>query len=206
MAEVKTKDRIPLWLAVAITVAVALPFGIYLGKWNLPIWVSFIVWAEYFQLGAKPKALETILPAYAIGVLATVTILTVYVWLNSFITAQMHVPGDISLFLSFFFGFCVFIYWMKYIPVTVSGSLPYFNGITMTLAVFFTGAFLAPFPADISAYALPAIAGFGALLGGLLGAFLGWFNVTIQFPRVVSPAPPAVVEPPAPPQAPSVAA
>ena len=34
---------------------VSLPFGIWLSRWNLPIWVSFIVWAEYFALGAKGR-------------------------------------------------------------------------------------------------------------------------------------------------------
>ena len=59
---VQTKDRIPLWLAVAITVVVSLPFGIWLSRWNLPIWVSFIVWAEYFALGAKAQALSRSCP------------------------------------------------------------------------------------------------------------------------------------------------
>ena len=52
----ETQDTLPLWLAVAITVCVSLPFGIWLGNYNLPIWASFIVWAEYFALGAKPQA------------------------------------------------------------------------------------------------------------------------------------------------------
>ena len=57
-----TKDTIPLWLAAAITVVVSLPFGLWLGDWNLPLWIAFIVWAEYFALGAKPKVLTTIIP------------------------------------------------------------------------------------------------------------------------------------------------
>lgn len=65
---VQTKNTIPLWLAVAITVVVSLPFGIWLNRWNLPIWVSFIVWAEYFALGAKAAVLIKIVPAYLSGV------------------------------------------------------------------------------------------------------------------------------------------
>ena len=37
------RDRVPLWLAVSITVVVSLPFGLWLGDYNLPLWVSFIV-------------------------------------------------------------------------------------------------------------------------------------------------------------------
>ena len=32
---------IPLWIAVSITVVVALPFGLWLGSWNLPLWLAF---------------------------------------------------------------------------------------------------------------------------------------------------------------------
>jgi hypothetical protein len=42
------KGMIPLWLAVAITVLVSMPFGLWLGKFNVALWCSFIVWAEYF--------------------------------------------------------------------------------------------------------------------------------------------------------------
>src|SRR5512147_2394179 len=71
-----TVDRVPLWLASSITVVVSLPFGLWLGDFNLPLWVAFIVWAEYFQLGAKPVVLRTIIPAYLIGVAGATSITT----------------------------------------------------------------------------------------------------------------------------------
>ena len=74
---------------------------------------------------------------------------------------------------------------MKYIPFWANNTLPFFNGISMGLAVYFTGAFVHPFPATVSVYALPWIAALGAALAGLLGAFLGWFNVTIMFTHAV---------------------
>jgi hypothetical protein len=77
----ETKNTIPLWLAVAITVCVSLPFGIWLGNWNLPIWASFIVWAEYFAMGATPSALRTIVPAYILGVVVAAIIMTAYMLL-----------------------------------------------------------------------------------------------------------------------------
>ncbi|MGZ3588157.1 MAG: DUF1097 family protein [Candidatus Limnocylindrales bacterium] len=185
--ETETKDTIPLWLAVAITVCVALPFGIWLVKIdpklvNIPIWASFIVWAEYFALGAKPAALKIIVPAYILGVIGAGIIMTLYAVLIT------PIGNDPALFASCFVGFCVLIYAMKYLPVTQTGSLPFFNGISMMLAVYFTGAFpTALFGVDPATQStlLPALASLWAILAGLLGAFLGWFNVTIMFPRQV---------------------
>jgi hypothetical protein len=186
---VQTRNTIPLWLAVAITVVVSLPFGIWLNRWNLPIWVSFIVWAEYFALGAKASALIKIVPAYLSGVGVAAVIMTAYVWLSKvFGTAHWFKPTDLALGVAAFVGFCFFIFAMNYIPFWRDNTLPFFNGVSMGLAVYFTGAFVHPFPAVVSVYALPWIAAAGAILAGLLGAFLGWFNVAILFPRKVTTA------------------
>lgn len=185
---VKTRDTIPLWLAVAITVVVSLPFGIWLSRWNLPIWVSFIVWAEYFALGAKAAALIKIVPAYLSGVGVAAAIMTFYVWLTKeFGTTYWVKPNDLALIVAAFVGFCVFIFAMKYIPFWRDNTLPFFNGVSMGLGVYFTSAFVHPFPAVVSVYALPWMAAAGAALAGLLGAFLGWFNVAIMFQRKVQP-------------------
>ena len=159
---VTTRDRIPLWLAVAITVVVSLPFGIWLSRWNLPIWVSFIVWAEYFALGAKAAALIKIVPAYLSGVAVASAIMTFYVWLTKeFGTTYWVKPTDLALIVAAFVGFCIFIFAMKYIPFWRDNTLPFFNGVSMGLAVYFTGAFVHPFPAVVSVYALPWIAAAG---------------------------------------------
>jgi hypothetical protein len=185
----ETKNTIPLWLAVAITVCVSLPFGIWLGNYNLPIWASFIVWAEYFAMGATPAALKTIVPAYILGVLVAAIIMTAYMLLGTAMGGtQIHTSTDLALFIACFVGFCIFIYAMKYFPVTQTGTLPFFNGISMGLGVFFTGAFVKAVGADIDPNLLPAVAGVGAILAGLLGAALGWFNVVILFPRPVTGA------------------
>jgi Protein of unknown function (DUF1097) len=193
VAAQETRNTIPLWLAVAITVCVSLPFSIWLGKYALPIWASFIVWAEYFALGGKPSALKTIIPAYILGVLVAAIIMTAYMLLSSALgTGSIVTMGEWSftlnnaaLFITCFVGFCFFIYAMKWFPVTQTGTLPFFNGISMGLAVFFTGAFLNAAPEGLDANLLPALAAVGAILAGLLGAFLGWFNVVILFPRPV---------------------
>jgi len=194
--ETETKDTIPLWLAVAITVCVSLPFGIWLGAYNIPIWASFIVWAEYFALGAKPAALRTMVPAYTLGVAAAAIIMTAYMLLAKQLgTGSLITSGDwsftydnLALFITCFAGFCIFIYAMKYVPVTQTGSLPFFNGISMMLGVFFTGAFTKAVAPDIDPNLLPLVAGVGAFLAGMLGAALGWFNIVIMFPRPVSKA------------------
>jgi hypothetical protein len=62
------------------------------------------------------------------------------------------------------------------------GSLSYFNGVAMMLAVYFTQSY----PALTSSPVLmPIIAGIWAILVGWFGAILGWFNVTITFPKEV---------------------
>jgi hypothetical protein len=192
----ETKDTIPLWLAVAITVCVSLPFGIWLGNYNLPIWASFIVWAEYFAMGMKPAVLKIMVPAYILGAVAATIIMTAYMLMSAQLGQGTIVSvGDwsftydnLALFIAAFVGFCIFIYAMKFVPVTQTGSLPYFNGISMMLGVFFTGAFVKAAPADIDPNLLPTVAAIGAILAGLLGAFLGWFNVVILFPRPVKDA------------------
>jgi len=199
--QTKTKDTIPLWLAVAITVVVSLPFGIWLGKLNLPLFAAFIVWAEYFALGAKPEALKTMVPAYTLGVIGVGLIGLLYqaidkIWSKPGDTLvdfglQKLTYDNTALYIAFFVGFCVVIYAMKYLPVTQTGSLPFFNGITMFLACYFTGTYLGWFKdfsigADMMPYAVVIFAAFTAWLGGMLGAALGWFNVTIMFPRAVN--------------------
>lgn len=200
----ETKNTIPLWLAVAITVCVALPFGIWLGKLNLPLWVAFIVWAEYFVLGAKPDALKIMVPAYTLGVIGVALIGLLYQAIDKILNNPANVVLDfglqkltndnVALFVSFFVGFCILIYAMKYLPVTNGpGSLPFFNGITMFLGCYFTGTFLGWFKdfnigADMLPYAIVIFCAITAFIGGMLGALAGWFNVTIMFPREVEKA------------------
>ena len=182
-----TTDRIPLWLASSITVVVSLPFGLWLGDLNLPLWVAFIVWAEYFQLGARPAVLRTIIPAYLTGVAGATAITTGNALLERLIPeATIVSPGDVASFVSFFVGFCVLIYAMRWMGPTRTGTLPFFNGISMTLGVLFTGAFEPAIGPEVDTALLPLVAGIGAALAGLLGAFLGWFNVTILFTRPAS--------------------
>jgi hypothetical protein len=177
------KETIPMWLAVAITVAISLPFVTYLGKWNFTTWISFIVWAEYFALGAKPAALKTILPAFTASSIWTgfmVWLITPFSGLPS-----LFAKGDLAVQAAFFVGVCIMVYVMKYVKTFAEGSLPYFNGMSMCLAVIFSGSF--PKIGYIAAH--PQATTFWAALWciamGWFGAFLGWFNVVILFPKEV---------------------
>jgi hypothetical protein len=178
------RDTIPLWLAASVTVVVALPFSLWLGNYSLPIWVSFIVWAQYFVLGAKPAVLRTIVPAFLLGVMGATALVTAYsLAAATLVDLGVVAANDVAMFLVFFVGFCALIYGMRFAPITQRGTLPFFNGVSMMLAVYFTGAFADAAPAGINAHLLPAVAGLGAVLAGLLGAFLGWFNVALMFRR-----------------------
>ena len=180
----KTKDTIPFWLAVSITVMVILPLGLYFGQYSLPLWVAFIVWAEYFALGATAGTIKTIIPAYTSGALWGVAMILLYTWLATFITGA----AVFSLYIALFVGVSAMVFAMRYFKVFQIGSLPYFNGLSMLLAVYFVGAH----PAfTTNAYVLVLMAGAYALAGGYLGWIIGWFNVTITFPRPVAPKPAA---------------
>ena len=178
-----TKPTVPMWLAVCITVAVALPFGTYLGQFNFTLWISFVVWAEYFVFGANPEAFKTIFPCFTAGALWT----GVMIWLAtpfSFLPT-LFAPGDLAMQAAFFVGGAVLVYAMDYVKIFQSGSLAYFNGMTMCIATVFSGA--APKIDFVAAH--PQAATFWAAIWcvamGWFGAFLGWFNIVILFPREV---------------------
>jgi len=186
--ETETKNTIPMWLAVAITVVISLPFGLWLKEWSVPLWAAFIVWAEYFVLGGKPAGLKIMVPSYILGVIGAVLVLIVMVEMQKLLPdPQLVSATDVAIGIAFFIGFCVLIYAMKFMPVTGgAGTLPFFNGISMGLATFFVGIYFTYGGMKVDDLLVPIVTGIPAILAGLLGAFLGWFNVTILFPRVVT--------------------
>ncbi len=176
---------IPLWLAVAITVVVSLPFGLWLNEWSVPLWAAFIVWAEYFVLGATPAALKIMIPAYILGVVGASLVLILMVAVTKALgDVKLVSGGDIGIAIAFFVGFCILIYVMKFMPVTQgSGTLPFFNGISMGLATYFVGIYFAYGGLDFgSDYLVPVITAIPAIGAGLLGGFLGWFNIVVMKP------------------------
>ncbi|MEV6228013.1 DUF1097 domain-containing protein [Saccharopolyspora shandongensis] len=177
---------IPLWVAVPVTVAVALPFGLWLGTWSLPLWLAFIVWAEYFALGAKPAVLRVVVPSFLSGVVSAAIALIFSLLVATVVgDAAIVASGDVSWFVGLPVALIPIIYGMQFLPFARdTGTLPFFNGLSMGLATFFVGIYTnfggLSLPAD--SVLLPLITSVPAVLGGLLGAFLGWFNVAIMTP------------------------
>ena len=188
--ETETKNTVPMWLAVAITVVISLPFGLWLKEWSVPLWAAFIVWAEYFVLGGKPAGLKIMVPSYILGVIGAVLVLILMVEAQKLLPDLMLVTAtDVAIGIAFLIGFCVLIYAMKFMPVTGgAGTLPFFNGISMGLATFFVGIYFTYGGLKVDDLLVPIVTGIPAILAGLLGGFLGWFNVTILFPRPVTKA------------------
>lgn len=174
--EKKTKETIPFWLAVVITALLPLPLALYLGKFNVPLWCAFVVWAQYFVYGAKPSAFKLIFPAFAAGAL----------WSTAGMVATALLANALPFFVALCVGFgvavAIMVYSMRWVPTFQEGSLAYFNGMAMMLAVYFTGQFP---ELTASAVLIPIVAGIWTILVGWFGAFLGWFNVTITFPKEV---------------------
>jgi hypothetical protein len=186
MAETKTKETIPFWLAVGITAILFLPLTIFLGKYNIPLWVSFIVWAEYFAFGGTvKKAYKFILLAFPSG-----SIICTLGFIASFSLAAavpaLAGPSGSSMWgmwVGFGIAVCVLVYLMKFVKVFADGSLAYFNGMTMLIAVFFTSSY--PAGKDLAVQTNLLVACLWNILAGYFGLFLGWFNVAITFPREV---------------------
>lgn len=179
------KETIPLWLAVAITVLISVPFSLWLGAFNFAVWCSFIVWAEYFALGAKPAALKTIIPSFAYSAVLTGLTLAAIPLLASL--PSLVTPGDLAVMVALFVGVAFMVYSMRWAKVFEDGSLPFFNGISMVLAIYFTGSY----PQIVSGPLTPLWAAAWAILMAIFGGLLGVFNVWLTFPKKVESPQPA---------------
>ena len=177
---IRIKETIPLWIAVGVTVAVSVPFTLWLSHWNLAVWCSFIVWAEYFALGAKPAAAKTILPDFATSAIGTAILLAIIAALNS--SAKLVTAGDVAVIVVLGAGCGGLVFLMKFWKVLQAGSLPFFNGISMVLAVYFTTSF--PHVTDQASVAA-LWAGVWTVVLGAFGVLLGMFNVWLTFPKEV---------------------
>lgn len=173
-------QRVPLWLAVGITVVVSLPFGLFLGKYNIALWAAFIVWAEYFALGATPKAFKYILVAYPVGAFS----MAVFAFVNNYFTVKLKWNGNFSVAVWLFILVSIAVYIMRFSEIFDKGSLPYFNGLSVYLAFYFTGLKpgMGAGPLTSNPFLDPWILWIWVVLAAVLGSVLGWFNVLITFP------------------------
>ncbi len=174
------RNSLPLWLAVSITVVLMLPFGLWLGTWNFVLWCAFIVWAEYFALGARPQVLRILIPAYTFGTVVTGIAMFVNIYLTQWLPS-VHTPGDLAIAIDLFVFVAIMVYAMGKSKTLATGSLAMFNGISMVLALYFSGSF----PHVGGAAAAPWMALLWAIVSGWFGALAGAFNVWILFPRPV---------------------
>ena len=173
--------RIPFWLAVAITAVVSLPFGIFLGNYNLPLWVAFIVWGQYYALGASPRILKTIYPNFVCGAVWTGLCTLLFVWLSA--QAFLADPNwNLMFSLSVFLFVClgILVWAMNFGWPFANTALPLFQGATIFLAVYFTGK---GWPLVTDPYLTVIVATLTTVVAGLAGGLLGVFNEIITFPR-----------------------
>lgn len=179
----KPSETIPLWLAVGITVLLSMPFGLWLENYNFALWCSFVVWANYFALGAQPACIRIIIPSFSYAV--AMTMLTL--WSAQFLTflPSLRTEGDLSLSLALFVGMSFTVYTMKFSRIFQEGSLPFFNGISMAIGVLLTGSF----PTIDSSLPVHLVAGIWTVLMGIFGCVLGFFNVWLTFPKAEEQSP-----------------
>lgn len=169
-------NRIPLWMAVAITVVFSLPFGLWFGEFNFTLWCSYIVWAEYFSLGAKPQVAPTIIKSFGYSAFVTgvsLALIPVFSFLPSLVT-----PNDLAIAAALAIGVAFMVYSMSWSRVFQDGSLPFFNGISMALGVYFTGQFPHLGPDTV----LPIVAALWAVAMAAFGIVLGMLTIAAQLP------------------------
>jgi hypothetical protein len=169
------KARIPFNWAVVLTVIISLPFAMFLGRYSLDTWISFMMWGVYFEYGAVADNIRRIAIAFPWGGLfaAMWQTLATYLILHGVNAFLAEVAGDVA-----------FISVIAYLAVvhrfTVQNVLATFQGLGLVLAAYFTGAY----PHLLSSpYAQPWLAWLWASLSGIFGAILGWINKTLMFEK-----------------------
>ncbi len=177
-------QRIPFHWAVALTVIVALIPGTFLGKWNFTLWVAFIAWAEYFALGGTVSTWKLILPSIPLGALSAAG------WLatNTLLHQLLGSGGTFQSFLFLALANCIWVTGLVWVmsksDIWTKGSLACFNGLTMWLAVYFTGSMPSVGPMANPYWAI-AWAFIWTVAMCYFGWLLGVLNVALTFPHEV---------------------
>jgi hypothetical protein len=138
--ETKIVNRISLPWAVAITIALTLIPGLFFGKWNFTLWVSFITWAEYFILGMKPEIGKFMIPCLLFGCF------TAFVWCANWQLFETLFKTNytsnfwtwVILSATNFIWIAGLVYAIEKVPLFGKAGLAVFNGLTLYLAVYFT--------------------------------------------------------------------
>lgn len=190
--ETKTVNRIPFHWAVAITIVVSLIPGLFFGKWNFTLWISFITWAEYFVFGATPDVGKFMVPSLAFGCF------TAALWMaNWHLFETLFNTNFASTFWTWvivsatnFIWIAGLVYAIAKVPLFGKAALACFNGLTLYLAVYFTwlGGATNGFP-QIGPLGNQYWVIFWIFVWTfameVFGYVLAVFNVWIQFPKEV---------------------
>ena len=139
-----------------------------------------VVLSHEILAGAKPAAAKTIIPAFATSAIGTAALLAIIATLSSW--PKLVTAGDLAVIVVLGVGCGFLVYLMKFWKVLQAGSLPFFNGISMVLAVYFTTSF--PHVTD-QALLAALWAGVWTVVLGVFGVLLGMFNVWLTFPKKV---------------------
>ena len=183
----------PMWLAVAITVVLILPAGLWLNEFSLPLWIVFCVWAEYFAFGGSLKGAKALVPAFLAGAAVAFLVHSFAVYLiGVFGDAKLVKPGDVAILVAYFIGFCVFVWLMDYVKALQgANSLAYFQGIALSLGAIFTGQGAAWVGHSTNSYALVLGAVIVAVVSCFAGVLIGWINIALLGVKETEAAPAA---------------
>ncbi|MCR8922642.1 DUF1097 family protein [Dasania sp. GY-MA-18] len=166
-----------MWLAIAITVAIVMPLALWLGEYSFALWCSFIVWSEFFLFGANVSCLKLIIPTFSLGVVLTaITLLSIPVF--DFLPSLIS-QSDISSIVALFLGVAFMAYIINLSDYLKRGTLPYFNGVSMMLAIFYTGSF----PSDGLNLPDIVVASLWTVFLGCFGGLMGVFTVWLTFSK-----------------------
>lgn len=189
MSNEKTEvTRLPLWIATALAVIIALIPAFFFGDYAFTAWLGFLVWAEYFKTdNAQPCNWKTITPCLLAGSANGLVYIAFSVFLVRWF-GKLFGEGTAVVF----FAWCVstvittplLICPMQRYRLLMKGSLSYFNGYAMVFAAYFT----APYPkiGPLSNPYWPVVLSFlWVNLMGQYGWLIGFLNVKLTLPKLV---------------------
>jgi len=178
------QPRLPMAWAAALMIILILPLGLYLGAWNIPLWICFIVWTEYFILGAHGSTWKVIVPCIAFGSAAAAAWIAAATALTGVLEAYLEPTHSIYaayaltnlVFVPLVFNLC------QSVRVFETGTLAVFNGFSLMFAVFFTRS-IPSVNAIESPYAVIFYGCLWTIAAAYVGWGFGWLNVLLTFPH-----------------------
>lgn len=117
--------------------------------------------------------------------------MAVFATFNNYFVDVLGVNLVVSSTIWIFILVSAATYLLTQIPQGMDKSLAYFNGLSMFLVLYFAGIAGGPgtgggplISGDLAWLVNPWIYWIWISLAGIFGAFLGWFNILITFPKI----------------------